>query len=286
MASALKKARVLAFVETALQLAVFYHEIKGLVATSSDSNFLPAHAFPSPYDMGSFKRGVKRHLLLQVINIDMHTRVIKILDGDIDSWYSLSEFDVIESDLGVTGKVLKNFARQYTNIISLRNVNAVLLVALDENCIKRNPFASLRSDTSLTDFELRCEQGSVPVHRVVLAISSPVLKTFLEGENNWLENSWYRFAKTDLSTLQHLKDYIYMGVLPDDGLENLLLLASCYMMDDLKNECISKILANVTPENALEICEFSIVNKMTKLFLGFLKIVQDGTVKVEEIANV
>lgn len=202
------------------------------------------------------------------INTHMHTKVISILQNDKneDKWYAISEFDLIRT-VGTTNQIIK----------------CILSVSLDENSMKRNPFASLYSDTSLTDFELRCENGSIPVHKVALAVASPVLKTFLESKNNWLEHSFYKFSETDLSTLQHLKDYIYLDVLPKEGLENLLLLASCYMMDELKHQCILEILSKITPENALKISEFAVVHQITELYLEFLKRVQNGTIKVAEI---
>lgn len=146
-------------------------------------------------------------------------------------------------------------------------------------------FAALYHDTLLTDFELRGENGNIPVHRTVLAMSSPVLKTFLESKINWLENRWYKFSETDISTLQHLKDYIYLGKLPEEGLQKLLLLASCYMMEDLENRCVSEIVKNITPENALEISEFAMAHKMNRLYLGFLMKVQSGAVKVDQIPS-
>lgn len=221
------------------------------------------------------------------INSDnVHTKMVKILnvsEFQVDTWHLVAEFFISNSNIGVNKQKLSSFLDGGQFSVSLKNTSGMLSMILDKNYMKSSPFASLHDDISLTDFELRCESGSIPVHRVVLAIASPVLKTFLESKNNWLENHWFKFSETDMSTLQHLKDYIYLGVLPEEGLENLLLLASSYMMEDLKDQCISKILAKVTPENAFEISEFAVTNKMTELYVKFLKKVQDGTVKVDGI---
>ncbi|XP_026319299.1 uncharacterized protein LOC113229832 [Hyposmocoma kahamanoa] len=150
------------------------------------------------------------------INIDAHTRVVKILKTLEDKveyenegkWYAMSEFDIIKSNL-VNHEDFYHFPN-ICSVISVINGSSILSVALEKNCMKRNPFASLHNDTLPTDFELRCENGSIPVHKVVLAIASPMLIGYLENENDWLENRWYKFSETDLSTLQHLKDYTYI----------------------------------------------------------------------------
>uniref|UniRef100_A0A2A4JN09 BTB domain-containing protein n=1 Tax=Heliothis virescens TaxID=7102 RepID=A0A2A4JN09_HELVI len=141
-------------------------------------------------------------------------------------------------------------------------------------------FASLHDDAELTDFELRGEDGSVHVHRAVLAAASPVLRRMLGGA--WRETAEGRVdvPGTSRATLQHLKDYVYLHSLPDVGLEQLLLLAAYYMMPDLEQRCVDRLVRCVGAHNACDVIEFAAKHKLTRLLLAVLECVQSGAVSV------
>lgn len=202
---------------------------------------------------------------------------------DINIDLKINELDPITQRLTLTDKVDTTW-----HLLSKQDINTYAqsqsaTIAVSVVVDKTTAFSALHNDTSLIDFELHGENGFIPVHRTVLAMSSPMVKAFFENETNCFENRCYKFSKTDISTLQHLKDYIYLGNFPEEGIEKLALVASCCKMKDLENECIEKILQTVTPQNALKISTFAVVNKMTDLYLGFLRKVENGKVKVAEI---
>lgn len=147
-------------------------------------------------------------------------------------------------------------------------------------------FSSLHEDTELTDFELRGEDGSVHIHRAVLAASSPVLRRMLGGTWRETTEGHVEVPGTSRTTLQHLKDYVYLYKLPDStGLEQLLLLGSYYMMPDLEQKCVDKLVSSLTAENACELLEFAAKHKVTRLLLAILECIQGGTVKVQEMRD-
>ncbi|KAI5640163.1 BTB/POZ domain-containing protein [Phthorimaea operculella] len=144
-------------------------------------------------------------------------------------------------------------------------------------------FNSLYDDTSLTDFELCGDGGSVSVHKAVLAASSDVLKTMLCGD--WKENKTGHVSIPGISkqTLEHFKSYLYLRKMPDNGFQELLLLASYYMMPGLEQKCIEMIAKRLNAQNLLSQCEFAVTNQMTKLHLAILEAVQSGQVKVKDV---
>lgn len=146
-------------------------------------------------------------------------------------------------------------------------------------------FASLHEDMELTDFELRGEDGSVHMHRAVLAASSPVLRRMLGGTWRETTEGHVDVPGTSKATLQHLKDYVYLHTLPDSGLEQLLLLSSYYMMPDLEQKAVDKLVNSLTAENACDLLEFAAKHKVTRLLLAILECVQSGAVKVNEMRD-
>lgn len=174
------------------------------------------------------------------------------------------------SDDGTWHLIHENKRQQYTFEVS------ILLEVM--SCI--NSFAVLHTDEELTDFELRGVDGSVHMHRAVMAASSPVLRRMLGGMWRETAEGCVDMPGTTRATLQDLKDYVYLGTLPESGLEELLLLSSYYMMPELEKRCVDKIVQNVTVESAFEVIEFAAKNKMTQLLLAVLDCVQSGTICV------
>jgi hypothetical protein len=177
------------------------------------------------------------------------------------------------SDDGTWHLISDNKKQQYTFDVSI-NMDIVP---------SASSFATLHEDMELTDFELRGEDGSVHMHRAVLAASSPVLRRMLGGTWREAAEGHVDVPGTSKATLQHLKDYVYLHTLPNIGLEHLLLLASYYMMPDLEQKCVDKLVSNLTAENACDLLEFAAKHKVTRLLLAILECVQSGAVKVDDM---
>ncbi|XP_063395754.1 uncharacterized protein LOC134680575 [Cydia fagiglandana] len=137
----------------------------------------------------------------------------------------------------------------------------------------------LYEDDEFTDFQLHVADGTVAVHKSVLSIHSDVFKTMLRGKE-WKETkqNTIELAGVTLQTLQHLKSYMYLSTLPDEGLEDLLLLAALYMMDHLKAHCIQKLVENVTPEKMDRLIEFACQNNMPDLVRA---LINHSSMKIE-----
>ncbi|XP_047997410.1 uncharacterized protein LOC125235004 [Leguminivora glycinivorella] len=125
--------------------------------------------------------------------------------------------------------------------------------------------AKIYNDADFTDFNLTAPEGSIAVHRVILAAYSDVFRAMLSHE--WKETMEGRIEieGVTLQTLQYLKQYMYLRKLPNDGLKPLLLLASYYLIDDLKADCLSKLVLNYKSGEWSSLLEFAVENKLSEL---------------------
>ncbi|XP_063386254.1 uncharacterized protein LOC134672287 [Cydia fagiglandana] len=140
-------------------------------------------------------------------------------------------------------------------------------------------------DEDFTDFQLSTAEGSVAVHRAILAAHSDVFRRMLSGEWKETNAGCIEIEGVTLETLQSLKQYMYLGTIPEDGLCPLLLIATCYFIDDLKAECTIKLSHSINSENLYDLLEFSYVNNMPDLTFAILRTVRAQPRDVIEVAN-
>ncbi|XP_047984890.1 uncharacterized protein LOC125225293 [Leguminivora glycinivorella] len=141
------------------------------------------------------------------------------------------------------------------------NVNGkktfIYLIDVDITIYKQFPAVSipnidkLYEDTEFTDFQLHAADGNVPMHKALLAANSNVFKAMMNGEWKEKGQGQINIEGVTVKTLQHIKDYMYLAMLPDEALEleSLLVVAARYLIDKLKADCIKKLTQTVKPEN-------------------------------------
>ncbi|XP_013137269.1 PREDICTED: uncharacterized protein LOC106102366 isoform X2 [Papilio polytes] len=190
----------------------------------------------------------------------------------LSSSYLQIENKIFHADDGTWHLIKEIKARQYSF-----DINVVM------NIVACSTFAALYDDEDLMDFELRGEDGAVRVHRAVLAACSPVLRRMLSG--GWRETTegHVDVPGTSMKTLQDFKSYIYKHILPDAGLEPILLLASYYMMPGLEQMCVNRLVGSLVAENACELLHFAAKHRLTRLLLAVLDYVQRGVISVDDI---
>lgn len=140
-------------------------------------------------------------------------------------------------------------------------------------------------DEDFTDFQLSTAEGSVSMHRAILAAHSDVFRRMLSGEWKETNAGCIEIQGVTLETLQSLKRYMYLGTMPEEGLCPLLLIATFYFIDDLKAECTIKLANSITSENLYDLLEFSYVNNMPELTFAILRTVRAQPRDVIEVAN-
>ncbi|XP_061726114.1 uncharacterized protein LOC133531748 [Cydia pomonella] len=171
------------------------------------------------------------------------------------------------------GKDLSNDSKKYLNLHFTLSITSKR---------KDEVTTSLHEDKLFTDFQLRAADGSVAVHKALLAANSPVFKTLLSGQWKETTEGCLQVKGVTLCTLNQLKDYMYLGVMPDSDVSSLLLLANYYLIDTLKKECIIKIAQSVTSENLYKLLEFSTRNQIPELTYAILEAVPKYMVKLAQ----
>ncbi|KAJ2948680.1 hypothetical protein O0L34_g7937 [Tuta absoluta] len=146
-------------------------------------------------------------------------------------------------------------------------------------------FSTLRDDSNLTDFELRGDDGSVKVHKTILAGLSPFIKTLLENSGQWDEvtSNSVNVPNATQGTLEHLKDYIYLQKMPDTGIVQLAELASFFLMSDLEQRCAAKLIATLCQDNVIEYLEIAMKYKIRLLLLAILNNVKFDIIKISDL---
>ncbi|XP_047996923.1 uncharacterized protein LOC125234639 [Leguminivora glycinivorella] len=150
--------------------------------------------------------------------------------------------------------------------VSLNNVRTCLLnITISAHKVEDCLLVKLYNDVDFTDFHLVSDDGSVAVHRAHLAAHSDVFKAMLSREWKEKTEGKVQIKGVTLQTLLHLKRYMYLGTLPEEGLQPLLLIASYYLIDDLKATCISSLVHMAKPGDWFSLFEFASENNIPEL---------------------
>lgn len=138
--------------------------------------------------------------------------------------------------------------------------------------VASNLFAKLYDDKDFTDFQLSSSEGSVSVHKACLASHSDMFKIKLANE--WKDSAECRIEQdgVTMETLQHLKDYLYLGSLQDCYLRQLLLIAKHYKMKNLQAECVFSLARKVTSADLFDLLEFARENEIRELTLALIEL--------------
>ncbi|KAG7295541.1 hypothetical protein JYU34_021764 [Plutella xylostella] len=148
-----------------------------------------------------------------------------------------------------------------------------------------NPSSALYDDKDLIDFSLKGIDGSVDVHRHIMAATSPVFKAMLTGPWREAKQGILDLKDIKISTIQHLKDYIYLNTVPEAGLDELIKLAHFLSMTTLVKICVFHILTGLTLENFLYWNHFAEANNISELIPWLLDSVRrsDVTLGITDI---
>ncbi|KAI5652164.1 BTB/POZ domain-containing protein [Phthorimaea operculella] len=171
------------------------------------------------------------------------------------------------------------FGNKLTVDIKFEVVRSVFFT-VDKSYYYKNMYA----DTDLLDFELKVDDGSVKLHKFVLAASSAIFKR--EFSSNWKNADEGNLHVSGISkvTLENFIQYLYLRQIPIDCKE-LLLLGNYYQMPHLEQECIQQLVKICTEESFLEQCEFAVEHKLLKYLMALLKKIESGNLKVDDICK-
>ncbi|XP_063371611.1 uncharacterized protein LOC134659833 [Cydia amplana] len=168
-------------------------------------------------------------------------------------------------EVPITKKTPDTYISQNNTKVDLYTIEVIIAVHVIMPTSITLSTKELYKDTKSMDFNLQATDGTVPVHKSILFVHSQMFRTMLQGQWKETEQDSIKMPGETAQTLQHLKDYMYLGTIPEEGLEPLLLLAKRCLMDNLVTLCIDKLIESVTPETFDTLVEFGCQNNEPKL---------------------
>ncbi|KAI8438694.1 hypothetical protein MSG28_011110 [Choristoneura fumiferana] len=151
-------------------------------------------------------------------------------------------------------------------------------ILINVHTITKPAFPKLYEDIELTDFTLSTADGKVAVHKACLAAHSPVFKAMFTGTWKEAKENFVEIKNYTLQTIQHLKDFLYLGTLPDEELRPLITLAAQYSINDLIKECAWKLAETVQPADLFSLHEFACANNIPELSCAISQLTLDGVI--------
>ncbi|XP_063540234.1 uncharacterized protein LOC134749270 isoform X2 [Cydia strobilella] len=206
----------------------------------------------------------------------------KAKDDKVKVKVSCHEFDNPFYSEWICGekKERREIGQKYRCDISLNHVRTCLLnITISAHKVQDCLLVKLYNDVEFTDFNLGSNNGSVAVHRAHLAAHSDVFKAMLSREWKETTEGKVQIKGVTLQTLQHLKQYMYLGTLPEKGLQPLLLIASYYLIEDLKAECISTLAQTAEHGDWYSLFEFATENNIPELLCAITLVNPDSVLE-------
>lgn len=141
-------------------------------------------------------------------------------------------------------------------------------------------FESILGQSSTSDVELIFGDDSYPAHKILLASKSPIFKELFDSN----KSSRIEMTDIDASAVIEMLHFIYRGQILHQDTENvkrLLIAAEKFAITDLLQICESILCKNLTPENVIELLNFSESHRTEKLTSQALELL----IKSSNLAN-
>eukprot|EP00930_Biecheleria_cincta_P073020 TRINITY_DN60359_c0_g1_i1.p1 TRINITY_DN60359_c0_g1~~TRINITY_DN60359_c0_g1_i1.p1 ORF type:complete len:353 (+),score=42.91 TRINITY_DN60359_c0_g1_i1:52-1110(+) len=197
-------------------------------------------------------------------------------DGTISIWRDGFKFDVIEANFCPRHSVA-SFMRKFHKLLEIGEVHSSILQFVshlrvygetlswnqvygrkrelekaDATCGKK--MRTMWTERKFTDAEVHCNGTVFPVHRSVLAASSPVLDRMLETEGS-KEGSSRALSLCEYSAtaVESFLKFLYDGDLPEgsNDCQALLALADQYDVRDLIDLCCNRLTSSLNKDCAM-----------------------------------
>ncbi|XP_023314904.1 speckle-type POZ protein-like [Trichogramma pretiosum] len=126
----------------------------------------------------------------------------------------------------------------------------------EDEIIDKKKFKLAFPCEEFSDVKLRTsDKFIIPAHKFVLATVSPVFRAMFTHDMLETKNNTIEITETSHNILIEMLRYIYTGEIEidkTDMIQQLLIAADKYEIDDLKIECGKLLYAKLTTENAIE----------------------------------
>ena len=141
--------------------------------------------------------------------------------------------------------------------------------------------ASLLEKATLSDIEFVIDGEKLAAHRLIVAAGSPVLADLLKNNDKEKTREIVPIEGTTVAAFRQFLRYLYTGVcleMDQEGMaEQLFLLADCYAVDSLKEECAFILMNSLTINNAVKTLILAHRHPSQELFQGALMFISKNS---------
>ena len=111
----------------------------------------------------------------------------------------------------------------------------------------------MKEDRFLSDFKITIDDVTIPCHKLMLAVHSPVLKAMFRSEMSEVAKQSMNLDHIKPDTMNILLDYIYSGQVTFhiDQLEGVIAACNYLQMTELQTMCVAEVPSTLKPNNVI-----------------------------------
>ena len=116
----------------------------------------------------------------------------------------------------------------------------------------------MKGDHFLSDFKITIDDVTIPCHKLMLAVHSPVLKAMFRSEMSEVAKQSMNLDHIKPDTMNILLDYIYSGQVTFhvDQLEGVIAACNYLQMTELQTMCVAEVPSTLKPDNVISWMQF------------------------------
>lgn len=155
--------------------------------------------------------------------------------------------------------------------------------------LKDKTYVNLLNDKFFYDIFLVSDgnvPGNVAMHRAVLYAHSRMFKKMLRGELKDAKDIRIKIKDACHQTLLDLREYLYLGILPDKDLVLLMEVARDYRFENLLADCVFEMVNVVDSQNLLEYRQYAMDNNIPELVKALDHITMDEVTRTAKTTKV
>lgn len=130
-------------------------------------------------------------------------------------------------------------------------------------------------DQKFTDVIIKCEQGNLRAHKLILAARSEVFERMFHGTSLESQTGVVKCA-FDKGVMQALLEYIYTNIFVTPDAKQLFEAADYYCLQELKMFCKNILMRNISVENAMSTLLLAEKHNLEDLRQKTLKFIGDN----------
>jgi speckle-type POZ protein len=127
--------------------------------------------------------------------------------------------------------------------------------------------SSLLDDSDFSDAVILCQNREFPVHKVILAGRSEVLKRMLAGDFREAREGKIELHDYEPDVVKHMARFIYKDDVEEEAISwSLFEAAAMFELSDLKQMCLDGLSKDINTENCCTLLEMAFRYDLDKIF--------------------